>query len=126
MQTTNIATTINPIYDSASTTHTAIGYKIRAVELEENVVIEPIRGHLYSEVKRDEEWVPNPTYGQTGLVNGQQLLEINGVGLPLETKIYDSPKHQPLEVPDLSPCPAYDQPPLLPTARQPKREKLYY
>ena len=117
LQKTRIPTTINPIYDSTPT----IDFKVELGA--ENVPSAPeVTGHIYSEVTKKNDWIPNPTYGQAGLLleqslpvpNGQQSTE--GAAAP-ENKIYDSPKRQPLEIPELNRCPAYDEPPMLPRGR---------
>lgn len=66
----------------------------------------------------NSEWVSNPSYGQTGLLLDRGETGTGGTeggASGGEFKIYDSPKKQALDlVPDLNPCPAYAQPPILP------------
>lgn len=135
LQKTVVPNTYNPIYDrsgSVSANQTAID------KLSEEIEKPPVVNtgtHIYSEVNINtqqqvasngvsangegnvSQWVPNPSYGQTGclLSNGGGGEGTGGAGGDGNEKIYDSPKKQSLDaVPELNPCPAYDQPPLLP------------
>lgn len=125
LQMRSIATSINPIYSSTTSPYqqhtvgdTASNDKlITAIDLP--ITNNNNNSHIYSEVKKNE-WIPNPTYGHTAMTETLQIPPSTTTtfgGVP-ENKIYDSPKHQPIEVPVLTACPAYDQPPLLPSARQ--------
>ena len=85
--------------------------------------------HIYNEVvvrqpdttATSDDWIPNPTYGQSISTATTAVLYsdcANGGTAPSksnEEKIYDIPKHHANQVEELEHCPAYSQPPTLPS-----------
>ena len=74
--------------------------------------------HIYSEIKptlnssKDTEWVANPTYGcSTPGIDDQSTI-----------KIYDDINMQYSKISQIDKCPAYEQPPVLPSSRQTSRQ----